>query len=117
MHINKQELKMFCPNCKSEYREGFSECADCGTALVSELPSDNNEDDVSYAGMVEVYSTYNQGEIAFIKSMLDAEGITYYFQGENPMMMIAAGSYARLLVQTDQADHVREILQISNDSE
>jgi hypothetical protein len=112
---NKQELKMYCPNCKSEYREGFSTCADCGAALVSELPPEV-EGDVSYAGMVEVYSTYNQGEIAFIKSMLDAEGINYYFQGENPMMMIAAGSYARLLVQADQADRAREILQTPNDS-
>ena len=102
---------MYCPNCKSEYREGFSQCSDCGAALVPGLPP-KDEDDVSYTDMVEVYSTYNQGEIAFIKSMLDAEGIHYYFQGENPMMMIAAGSYARLLVQADQVDLVREILQI-----
>ena len=29
---------MWCPSCRSEYREGFTECADCGTALVEELP-------------------------------------------------------------------------------
>lgn len=26
----------WCPKCKSEYREGFSVCADCGSALVEE---------------------------------------------------------------------------------
>lgn len=61
--------------------------------------------------MVEVFTTYNHGDIAFIKSVLDGEGIHYYFQGESAIMMVAAGSYARLLVQEDQADRVRDILQ------
>jgi hypothetical protein len=29
---------MFCPNCKSEYRPGFTHCADCDVDLVHELP-------------------------------------------------------------------------------
>ncbi len=29
---------MYCPNCRAEYREGFTECADCGVPLVDELP-------------------------------------------------------------------------------
>lgn len=28
---------MFCPNCKAEYRDGFTQCADCGTQLVARL--------------------------------------------------------------------------------
>ena len=27
----------WCPNCKTEYREGIKVCADCGAALVAEL--------------------------------------------------------------------------------
>ena len=61
--------------------------------------------------MIEVYSTYNPGDIAFIKSVLDSEDIHYYFQGENANMLVAAGAYARLLVQDDQAQRVKEILQ------
>jgi len=30
---------MFCPNCKAEYREGFTRCADCDVGLVHELPA------------------------------------------------------------------------------
>jgi hypothetical protein len=30
---------MFCPNCKAEYREGFTHCADCDAELVNELPA------------------------------------------------------------------------------
>jgi transcription initiation factor TFIIIB Brf1 subunit/transcription initiation factor TFIIB len=30
---------VWCPQCRSEYREGFTECADCGVALVESLPA------------------------------------------------------------------------------
>jgi len=33
----------WCPNCKTEYRDGFSKCADCGADLVDELPQENSE--------------------------------------------------------------------------
>lgn len=36
---------MFCPNCKSEYRQGFTRCADCGVDLVEHLSQDFSEDD------------------------------------------------------------------------
>jgi hypothetical protein len=60
--------------------------------------------------MIEVYSTYDPGQIAVIKSILDGEGIPYFFSGENVSLMIATGAYARLLVDEDQADRVRDIL-------
>ncbi|MEN6623698.1 MAG: DUF2007 domain-containing protein [Smithella sp.] len=100
---------MYCPKCKSEYREGFFKCADCGAELIPELHPET-QGEVSHEKMVEVFSTYNPGDIAFIKSVLDGEGIHYYFQGESTIMMVGAGAYARLLVQKDQAEHVRSIL-------
>jgi Putative prokaryotic signal transducing protein len=101
---------MFCPKCGSEYREGFYKCADCVVDLIEGQPPET-EDDVGYVGMVEIFSTYNQGDIVFIKSVLDGEGIHYYFSGESTIMMIGAGSYARLLVKADEVDRAREILQ------
>jgi len=32
---------MFCPHCKTEYRRGFTRCADCDVDLVWELPKDD----------------------------------------------------------------------------
>jgi hypothetical protein len=29
---------MFCPKCRSEFRDGFTRCFKCGTDLVAELP-------------------------------------------------------------------------------
>jgi hypothetical protein len=101
---------MFCPKCKSEYEKGFYKCADCGVDLVGALPPEP-AGDFGDEEFVEVFSTYQQGEIAFIKSVLDGEGITYFFQGESSIMLIAAGAYARLMVKADEAQRAREILQ------
>ena len=30
-------MTMFCPNCRAEYREGFSRCSDCGVELIDVL--------------------------------------------------------------------------------
>lgn len=101
---------MFCPKCKSEYREGFYKCTDCGADLVGSLPPEPVED-FGDEEFVEVFSTYSQGDIAFIKSVLDGEEITYFFQGESSIMLIAAGAYARLMVKAKDAQRAREILQ------
>jgi hypothetical protein len=101
---------MFCPKCGNEYRECFYKCADCGADLIAEQPPELTEA-VSYVDLVEIYSTYRQSDIAFIKSVLDGEGITYFFEGENPTLIMWAGAYARLLVKAREAPRAREILQ------
>ncbi len=60
--------------------------------------------------MIEVFSTYDPGEIAVIKSVLDGESILYFFQGENINLLIAAGARPRLLVDEKDAERVRDIL-------
>jgi hypothetical protein len=100
---------MFCPKCKTEYSDGFYKCADCGTDLVTEQPPEFMEE-ISYVDLVEIYSTYQQSDIAFIKSVLDGEGIRYFFSGEGTTLMVGAGAYARLLVDADDVSRTRDIL-------
>ena len=105
---------MFCPKCKIEYREGFYKCADCGADLIDRLSGDasvRSRVEVNDEGFVEVFSTYRQDDIAFLKSILDEEDVTYFFQGESSILLIAAGAYARLMVKAEDAPRVREILQ------
>ena len=41
---------MFCPVCKSEYREGFTKCSDCGVDLVRQLADDSETKEALWAG-------------------------------------------------------------------
>jgi hypothetical protein len=45
------------------------------------ITSDSEDGDVRYVEMIEVFSTYNPGDIAFIKSVLDGEDIHYFLSG------------------------------------
>src|SRR6202795_440 len=39
---------MICPQCKAEYREGYTSCADCHVALVHDLPRQSREGSSSF---------------------------------------------------------------------
>jgi hypothetical protein len=100
---------MFCPRCKCEYIEGFNVCADCEVPLVESLPVEI-KDDVSSCDLVTVFETFSQPDIIYIKSVFDAEGITYHFSGEFFHMMGVMPSPARLLIPSNQVDHALGIL-------
>ncbi len=54
--------------------------------------------------------THNAGDIAFIKSLLDAEGIIYFIQGENVSPYLFNALSMRVMVDKDQAEEVKIIL-------
>ena len=102
---------MFCPICKSEYREGFEICAECKVKLVDQLPPEPEaEIEFEFVDFEEVLSTFNPADIALIKSLLDGEGIIYFIQGEHFSYMQPLALPARLMVKRDQAEEAREIL-------
>lgn len=104
---------MFCPECKAEYREGFTVCSDCGVPLVDQLPPEDKPDDTrrpEYVEFEEILRTYNPADVALIKSVLDGEGITYYFLGENFMYVRPLADPARLMVSKDQAQRAWELI-------
>ena len=102
---------MFCPECRAEYREGFYVCADCNVDLVDNLPPEPEPEYVEYE---EVLGTYNPADIAVLKSILDSEGITYFFHGEHFTYVRPLADPARLMVKKDEADLAREVLKDLN---
>jgi hypothetical protein len=58
----------------------------------------------------EVLATFNPGDIAIIKSILDGEGITYFFQGENFNYCRPLVIPARLMVKKDEVEKAKEVL-------
>jgi hypothetical protein len=57
-----------------------------------------------------VLETHNSGDRAIIKSILDAEGITYYIQGEHVAPYVYHAVPMRLMVRKDRAMEAREVL-------
>jgi hypothetical protein len=96
---------MYCPNCRGEYRAGFTWCKDCEVELVEELPP---EEGLDFVDLVEVLSIADVGQIALIKSILEAEQIPYLAQGENFNM--ARNIPVRFLVPKDYFEDARTLL-------
>jgi hypothetical protein len=59
---------------------------------------------------VKILETHNAGDRVFLKSILDAEGITYFIQGEFVAPYLFNALPMRLMVKKDQEKKVREIL-------
>jgi hypothetical protein len=66
---------MFCPNCKTEYREGFSKCSDCGADLVRDL--DGPGDPAFGNSAALVWMGNNDQSLDAIKKLLTAAKIKY----------------------------------------
>ena len=100
---------MFCPKCRAEFVEGIHTCPECSVALVAQ-PDGDDAQSPEWAEFEQILTTFNAGDIALIKSMLDGEGITYYFFGESFNYMEPLVQPPRLMVRRDQAFQAREIL-------
>ena len=99
---------MFCLKCKSEFIEGLTVCPVCKINLVDELPQEPEPVFVDYT---EILATYNPADIAFLKSLLDSEGIIYFFKGEHFMYLRPLADPVRLMVRVDQVEQAVELLQ------
>ena len=100
---------MYCPQCKAEYRPQYTRCATCAVDLVDALPA-SAEPTPTYVAYEQILGTHNPADIALIKSLLEAEGLTYYFHGEHFIYMRPMADPARLMVRADQAETARELL-------
>jgi len=106
---------MFCPKCKAEYEKEIKECADCKVWLVPKLMpeplAEPTPENVKYKA---VLSTFNQMDIAMIKSVLEPEGIKYYFIGEYCNYVPPLALPVVLMIQDDRVDDANDLLKSLN---
>ena len=80
---------MFCPECRDEYRPGFTRCEDCGVDLVEKLP---DPVEPPSAELVTVLETGDPGLIAVAKSVFDGAGIPYIARNERLQNLFGWGT-------------------------
>jgi hypothetical protein len=105
---------MFCPKCEKEYEEDTYVCSKCRVSLVPKLFPDPKNESLELAEFEEVLFTPSSGDMAVIKSLLDNEGIVYFFRGEFFSSVHPLAQPARLMVSIDQVEEVKEILESLN---
>jgi hypothetical protein len=98
---------VFCPECKAEYLEGIIVCPDCQAYLVAVLPDHTNDPPIEFE---DILATYNQGDIALVKSLLDDVEIEYHFKTEFFAQVDPLIQPAVLSVRKDQAELARQML-------
>jgi hypothetical protein len=98
--INSKRIKemiMFCPQCKCEYLEGITECADCGIPLVERLPEEETTskefDPMEDLVTIKKFSTNHEAEVA--KGFLLANGINAVISNDDWMGFRGGGVHLR----------------------
>lgn len=79
---------MFCPNCKTEYREGFSRCSDCGADLVRELPKEGKSGSSGFTELV--WMGANEQTQTAVGVLLAAAGIKFSERPPDDHLLIPA---------------------------
>jgi hypothetical protein len=110
------EQRMFCPQCKAEYRPGFNRCSDCDIELVNRLPDEpddliepQNLGPTDFVVVATVHDPIEEGQIC---SFLQANGIPAQPKGETALRK-AYGlgiGFVEILVPRELADAARELL-------
>jgi hypothetical protein len=68
---------MICPECKAEYRPGFTRCSDCDVELVYELARDAAPEVEQNGGLRSVWQGDDQQECVSLCLALKNAGISY----------------------------------------
>jgi hypothetical protein len=83
---------MICPQCRSEYREGFTHCADCDVDLVPVAEPDPTgaEPDIQ---LVKIYEGGDAAVLPVVESVLRDSGIEFLTRGEALQDLFALGRF------------------------
>lgn len=79
---------MICPQCGSEYREGFTHCVDCDVDLVAQ--GTPVEPDIR---LVKIYEGGNAAVLPLIESVLRDANIEFMTRGEALQDLFALGGF------------------------
>lgn len=79
---------MYCPECGSEYREGFTTCADCEVPLTESPPPEPVHPDFD---LITVFEGTDPAALALAESLLIEEQIPYVKKGDQIQDLFVLG--------------------------
>jgi hypothetical protein len=81
---------MFCPECRTEYVPGVSQCVDCEATLVPVLDEASDPD----MQLVCVFESSDPGLVAVVESVLDDAEIDFMMKNQIMQDLLAGGRLA-----------------------
>lgn len=99
---------MNCPRCGAECAQDAKRCPECDAVLV-ELTDRAARDTAEWADDVVVLETTDEGQLMVARSLLEAEGIPSFAEGEEGQQLIGAGP-VRLRVRLGDQEAARALL-------
>ncbi len=106
---------MYCPQCRVEYREGFTECADCKVPLLAGSPQPEPPGPFDPSIELTVMLESNEPvQIAMAKGLLEDAGIPFFLlQGITTLVNDVTpllGKLVQVQVPRDREAEARELL-------
>ena len=110
------EVSVYCPECGSEYRDGFSECADCRVSLVGGKPPGATARGDPDLELVTILEANDPLLIGSAKGMLEEAGIPFHVLGEElgchyGVVGPFLNPWCRVQVAVDREAEARALLQ------
>jgi hypothetical protein len=107
---------MYCPQCCTEYRDGFTECSDCHVPLsAGTVPPEPASPFDPALGLVVVLETNDGFQLAMAKGLLEEAGIPYFVLGQIATLIQDVDAFlhkwVRVQVPRDREAEARELLE------
>ena len=107
---------MYCPQCRVEYRDGFTECSDCHVPLLAgTCPPDPPDPFNPSLELVVVLETNDPVQLAMAKGLLEDAGIPLFVLGQIATLIQDVDGFlhkwVRLQVPRDREAEARELLE------
>ncbi|MGA2595252.1 MAG: DUF2007 domain-containing protein [Bryobacteraceae bacterium] len=107
---------MYCPQCRVEYRDGFTECSDCHVPLLAGPPPLEAPDPFDpNLSLVVVLETNDGIQLAMAKGLLEDAGIPFFLLGQIATLVSDVDGFlhkwVRVQVPCDREAEARELLE------
>ena len=104
---------MYCPRCRAEYRDGFTECSDCHLDLVPALGPETPHRELD---AVVVFKSSDSCTVGLAKGALEDAGIPFSMQSDETaarLLLIGPIMFppCRFLVTKDREAEARTVLE------